>query len=190
MRHTEAYIQSTGHSIQRCCAEPYTRLLLQRFTTRGHRPCTASEYCTVQRQNNIMSSKPHSKTVRGTLDNPKTQAAIKSGTNPPRLGDHVSLKPENDNPPTPENQKSNASSDSAPTVSDPYRKNEATSSSKQDKSLPHSKTVRGTLANTDGKQVNRTQLGDPASLKAETSESKMSKGVEREGQEKGGKSKL
>lgn len=136
-----------------------------------------------------MSSKLHSKTVRGTLDNPKTQAAIKSGTNPPQLGDHVSLKPENDDPPTPDNQKSNESSDSASTVSDPYRKNESTSS-QPDKSLPHSKTVRGTLANTDGKQVNKTQLGDPASLKAEMSDSKMSKGVEREGQEKGRKSKL
>jgi hypothetical protein len=137
-----------------------------------------------------MSSKPHSKTVRGTLDNPKTQAAIKSGTKPPQLGDHVSLKPENDDPPTPENQKSDTASDSAPTVSDPYRKNEGTSSSKQDKDLPHSKTVRGTLANTDGKQVNKTQLGDPASLKAETSNTEMSRGVEREGQDKGGKSKL
>lgn len=137
-----------------------------------------------------MSSKPHSKTVRGTLDNPKTKAAIKADANPPNLGDHVSLKPANDDPPTPENQKSGASSDSAPTVSDPYDKSGNTSSSTEKKDLPHSKTVRGTLANTDGKQVNKTQLGDPASLKAETSESDMSKSVEREGQDKGGKSKL
>ena len=119
---------------------------------------------TTPHQNNTMSSKPHSKTVRGTFDNPKTQAAIKSGTNPPGLGDHVSLKPENDNPPTPENQKSNASSDSAPTVSDPYRKNESTSSSKQNKDLPHSKTVRGTLANTDGKKSQQDTARRPCEL--------------------------
>jgi hypothetical protein len=50
--------------------------------------------------------------------------------------------------------------------------------------LPHSKKVRGTLANSDGKQVNKTQLGDPASLKAETSETNMGKQTEREGMEK------
>jgi hypothetical protein len=141
-------------------------------------------------------SKPHSKTVRGTLDNPKTQAAIKSDAKTPQLGDQVSLKPETDNPPTPENQKansslvSNSSSDSAPTVSDPYRKGNDSSSSSKDKDLPHSKKVRGTLANSDGKQVNRTQLGDPASLKAETSDTDLGKQTEREGQDKGAKSKL
>jgi hypothetical protein len=139
----------------------------------------------------INMSKPHSKTVRGTFDNPKTQAAIKSGDNPPQLGDPVSLKPETDNPPTPENQKTN-SSVPAPTVSDPYRKGDdaASASSEKEKDLPHSKKVRGTLANSDGKRVNKTQLGDPASLKAETSETNMGKQTEREGQEKGGKSKL
>jgi hypothetical protein len=64
----------------------------------------------------IIMSKPHSKTVRGTFDNPKTKAAIESGSNPPRLGDHVSLKPENDDPPTPENQKSKSVSSLVPTT--------------------------------------------------------------------------
>lgn len=117
-------------------------------------------------------SKPHSKTVRGTLDNPKTQAAIKSGSKPPQLGDHVSLKPEGDNPPTPENQKATSS-----LVSN-------SSSDTNDEDLPHSKKVRGTLANSDGKQVNKTQLGDPASLKAETSSTELGKQTEREGMEK------
>ncbi|KAF2633653.1 hypothetical protein BU25DRAFT_405524 [Macroventuria anomochaeta] len=117
-------------------------------------------------------SKPHSKTVRGTLDNPKTQAAIKSGSNPPQLGDHVSLKPETDNPPTLENQKTASS-----LVSN-------SSSDTNDNELPHSKKVRGTLANADGKQVNDTQLGDPASLKAETSKTDLGKQTEREGMEK------
>lgn len=117
-------------------------------------------------------SKPHSKTVRGTLDNPKTQAAIKSGSNTPQLGDHVSLKPETDNPPTPENQKATSS-----LVSN-------SSSDTNEDDLPHSKKVRGTLANSDGKQVNKTQLGDPASLKAETSKTDLGRQTEREGKEK------
>jgi hypothetical protein len=44
--------------------------------------------------------------------------------------------------------------------------------------LPHSKKVRGTLANKDGKSVNKTMLGDPASLKSETSKTGMGKDVE------------
>ena len=122
--------------------------------------------------NYTIMSKPHSKTVRGTLDNPKTQAAIKSGEKPPALGDHVSLKPEGDNPPTPENQKATSSLVSN-SVSDT-----------NDDDLPHSKKVRGTLANSDGKKVNKTQLGDPASLKAETRETELGRPTEREGMEK------
>ncbi|KAJ8112059.1 hypothetical protein OPT61_g5484 [Boeremia exigua] len=117
-------------------------------------------------------SKPHSKTVRGTFDNPKTQSAIKSNSKPPQLGDHVSLKPEGDNPPTPENQKAASS-----LVSN-------SSSDTNDNDLPHSKKVRGTLANSDGKQVNKTQLGDPTSLKAETSNTDLGRQTEREGREK------
>ncbi|KAE8837012.1 hypothetical protein HRS9122_07167 [Pyrenophora teres f. teres] len=57
--------------------------------------------------------------------------------------------------------------------------------------LPHSKTVRGTLANKDGNKVNRTQLGDPASLKAETSlTNHMNRQTEREGTDKERTSKL
>jgi hypothetical protein len=145
-----------------------------------------------------MSSKPHSKTVRGTLDNPKTQEAIHSNQKPPQLGDATSLKPENDDKKLPSNdsapprgQGNDADSDpGAPTVSDPYRKNERAASVEPKEELPHSKKVRGTLANDDGKKVNRTQLGDPASLKAETSKSDLGRDVEREGQDKSGKSKL
>jgi hypothetical protein len=123
----------------------------------------------------IVMSKPHSKTVRGTLDNPKTQAAIKSSdSNPPQLGDQVSLKPETDNPPTPENQKAKATSS---LVSN-------SASDTNDNDLPHSQKVRGTLANSDGKRVNKTQLGDPASLKAETSKTDLGRQTEREGKEK------
>lgn len=117
-------------------------------------------------------SKPHSKTVRGTFDNPKTQAAINSDSKPPQLGDHVSLKPETDDPPTPENQKS-ASSLVSNSASDT-----------NDNDLLHSQKVRGTLANSDGKQVNKTQLGDPTSLKAETSKTDLGRQTEREGKEK------
>lgn len=82
------------------------------------------------------------------------------------------MKPEGDNPPTPENRKAASSlvSNSVSDTSDNY--------------LPHSQKVRGTLANTDGKQVNKSQLGDPASLKAETSKTDLEKQTEREGKEK------
>jgi hypothetical protein len=133
-----------------------------------------------------MSSKPHSKTVRGTLDNPKTQEAIKSDKNIPQLGDPTSLKPESDNKNLPSNDSApprgqgndSDSSVGAPTQSNPSGE------------LPHSKKMRGTLANDNGQKVNKTQLGDPASLKAETSKSDMGRTTEREGQDKSGKSKL
>jgi hypothetical protein len=145
-----------------------------------------------------MGSKPHSKTVRGTFDNPKTQEAINSDKKVPQLGDATSLKPENDNKKLPSNdsapprgQGNDADSNpGAPTVSDPYRKKEQGASGESKEDLPHSKKVRGTLANDDGKKVNKTQLGDPASLKAETSKTDMGRSVEREGQDKSGKSKL
>ncbi|KAF1842390.1 uncharacterized protein K460DRAFT_409807 [Cucurbitaria berberidis CBS 394.84] len=153
-----------------------------------------------------MSSKPHSKTVRGTLDNPKTQKAMKSDKPTKGLGDATSLKPENGTKPLPSRDSApphgegnDKSSDSAPTVSDPYRKNgdaggtgkkPSRNGREEGKSLPHSKTVRGTFANDDGKKVNNTQLGDATSLKAETSESESGKDVEREGGDKSGKSKL
>jgi hypothetical protein len=107
--------------------------------------------------------------------------------------------------------KSKDSAHAAPTVSDPYRKSGTDAggpdkkaigngrddaragkgATKQGGGLPHSKQVRGTQANDDGKKVNKTQLGDPASLKSETSETNdMSMGTEREGQDKSGKSKL
>jgi hypothetical protein len=133
-----------------------------------------------------MSSKPHSKTVRGTLDNPKTKEAMNSDKKIPQLGDATSLKPETSDKKLPENDSApppGQGNDSdvnvgAPTPSNPQGE------------LPHSKKVRGTLANNDGKKVNKTQLGDPASLKAETSNTNMDKGTEREGQDKSGKSKL
>jgi hypothetical protein len=130
--------------------------------------------------NLIIMSKPHSKTVRGTLDNPKTQAAIKAGSKPPQLGDPVSLKPETDDPPLPKSTK--VASSLVPNSSSDTNDSDLPQSNESD--LPHSKKVRGTLANSDGKQVNKTQLGDPASLKAETSETNMGKQTEREGMEK------
>lgn len=146
-------------------------------------------------------SEPHSRTVRGTFDNPKTQQAIKSNNKPPQLGDPTSLKPEHDNKPLPSNDSAPDSgrADGAPTISDPYRKNEVTvgpdkrakgNAGDDGDELPHSKKVRGTLSNKGGKRVNALQLGDPTSLKAETSDTKLDKAVEREGMDKGPKSKL
>ena len=173
----------------------------------------------------------HSTSVRGTLSNPKTTAAQHSNNPTPSLGDSTSLKPEPDNkslpsndsaPPAHKNSDAPSSpscsySDSAPTVSDPYRtagtsagggdkkaignggsaqkgpesKKADAKSTDEKEELPHSKKVRGTLANNDGKRVNRTQLGDPASLKAETSSTNdMSKQTEREGMDKKRTSKL
>jgi hypothetical protein len=178
-----------------------------------------------------MVDNSHSKSVRGTLSNPKTQEAKNSSKPVPRLGDGTSLKPANDDKPLPSNDSappagqgndtpskskdssssSSSTSDSAPTVSDPYRKSGTDAggpdkkaigngrddakagkgAAEQGEGLPHSKKVRGTLANDDGKKVNRTQLGDPASLKSETSKTNdMGKGTEREGQDKSAKSKL
>ncbi|KAL5114435.1 hypothetical protein ACEQ8H_007690 [Pleosporales sp. CAS-2024a] len=133
-------------------------------------------------------SKPHSKTVRGTLSNPKTQEAIQSDQPVPTLGDATSLKPENDDkklpcndsaPPRGQGNDSGAHHVGAPTPSNPRGE------------LPHSNKVRATFGNAHGKQVNKTQLGDATSLKAETSKTKdMGKSTEREGQDKSGKSKL
>ena len=127
-----------------------------------------------------MTPKPHSKTVRGTFDNAKTQEAIKTNKPIPMLGDATSLKPEADDKPL-------SSNDSAPP---PRQDNDASSGSLPKEDLPHSKTVRGTLANSDGKKLDNKQLGDPVSVKAETSKSEMGKDVEREGGNKLGKSKL
>jgi hypothetical protein len=120
---------------------------------------------------------PHSATVRGTLSNPKTQAAISSNQTPPQIGDPVSLQdPKPDSAPT-ENVKSVSSSQPA----DPYRENEhktaSSSSGSSGKDLPHSKKVRGTLGHEGGKKVNKSMLGDPVSLKAETNERGQDKGA-------------
>jgi hypothetical protein len=158
-----------------------------------------------------MGDKPHSKTVRGTLDNPKTQEAIKSGKTSSTIGDPTSLKSEggadnkqqssNDAAASPGQGKgTNSEADvKAPTPSNPsgelpHSKNGgkvgAPTPSNPSGELPHSKKVRGTLSNNDGQTVNKTQLGDPASLKAETSSTNMGNTTEREGQDKSGKSKL
>jgi hypothetical protein len=171
-----------------------------------------------------MVDNSHSRSVRGTLSNPKTQEAKDSSKPTPRLGDGTSLRPVNGDKSLPSNDsappagqgndtpsKSKDSADSAPTVSEPYRKSGTDAgapdkraigngrddvkagrgATEQGQGLPHSKKVRGTLANDDGKKVNKTQLGDPVSLKSETSETNdMGKGTEGEGQDKSGKSKL
>jgi len=168
-----------------------------------------------------MVNTTHSTSVRGTLSNPKTARGQDSNSSTPSLGDSTSLKPESDNKPLPSNDSSppahiDNDTPSAPTVSDPYRTagtsagggdkraignggsaqkggsgKKADAKAGEKKELPHSKTVRGTLANNDGKRVNRTQLGDPASLKAETSSTNdMNMQTEREGTNKKRTSKL
>lgn len=191
---TEALVKSHGHK------QFYTRLQsLISNPLYSRRPSTQSQVQSIHHLI-VMSSKPHSQKVRGTLDNPKTKAAMKSDKPTPRLGDATSLKPENDDSiDLPENDSAPPAgqgndTDSAPTVSEPYRNNPNTGGgdkrakgngrSTGKENLPHSKTVRGTLANKDGKEVNKTQLGDPVSLKAETSNTKMEKSAEREGLEK------
>jgi hypothetical protein len=123
---------------------------------------------------------PHSATVRGTLSNPKTQAAIENNEKPPQIGDPVSLTSEKED----SAPQTSASDSSKP--ADPYRQNEQESSSKQD--LPHSKKVRGTLTNDSGKEVEKGMLGDPVSLKSETKERGQDRGALDE--QKGEKSKL
>ncbi|KAF2000732.1 hypothetical protein P154DRAFT_522329 [Amniculicola lignicola CBS 123094] len=123
-----------------------------------------------------MPPQPHSKTVRGTLSNPKRMAAVQTGRNPPQLCDPISLSTEKDD---------SIPLDSVPDFSkpaDPYRQNETSSSTLEGghaKDLPHSKTVRGTLGHSGegAKTVNRSMLGDPVSLKAETSESEWGRGA-------------
>lgn len=159
-----------------------------------------------------MGNKPHSKTVRGTLDNPKTKEAIKSNKTPATIGDPTSLKHEggaddkqqssNDAAASPgQGYNVNSKADvKAPTPSNPsgelpHSKKQvgnvgAPTPSNPQGELPHSKKVRGTLSNTDGQKVNKTQLGDPTSLKAETSTTNMGNATEREGQDKSVKSKL
>ncbi|KAF9734948.1 hypothetical protein PMIN06_011011 [Paraphaeosphaeria minitans] len=125
-------------------------------------------------------SKPYSKSVRGTFDNPKTKAAIKAGDNPPRIGDPTSVMPETYDDTS---DSWNAAQPLVPSSSSDTNDDDMPNFKNGD-DLPHSKEVRGTLANPDGKKVNKTQLGDPASLKAETSGTDMDKQTEREGLEK------
>lgn len=167
---------------------------------------------------------PHSKTVRGTLDNPKTKDAINHDKQPPQT-DPVSLKSsvndhKNDSEPSgapsgfdqpadtyglkksapsapssfeqaksKNNERSHAdnyglkegsSTGSGSLASATGGSSSPSSASKQDKDdIPHSKKVRGTLANTTGNKVNKTMLGDPAGLKSETSKTGLGKDVER-----------
>ncbi|KAF2738392.1 hypothetical protein EJ04DRAFT_549894 [Polyplosphaeria fusca] len=107
----------------------------------------------------------HSKTVRGTLSHPKSSLST-SRNNPPQLGDPISLSKEHD--------------DSVPLSSipdfsraDPYRQNEG----KTSRPIEHSKRVRGTLGNSAGPEVNKSMLGDPVSMKAETSGSEWGRGA-------------
>ncbi|KAF2877082.1 hypothetical protein BDV95DRAFT_558442 [Massariosphaeria phaeospora] len=108
----------------------------------------------------------HSKTVRGTLGNKKTQEAMQSNSNRTQLGDPESLEVE----------KSDAAPQDGPSMSGGAERTPAAPSSSSPPSssnssdLPHSMRVRGTKANASGSKTNKTMLGDPASLKAETSE--------------------
>ncbi|KAH7109094.1 hypothetical protein B0J11DRAFT_513016 [Dendryphion nanum] len=123
---------------------------------------------------------PHSKTVRGTLDNPKTKAAIEKDQKPPQIGDPVSKISEKD--------------DSAPSSSVPDSSN-TDANQRQKSELPHSQTVRGTLANSHKSHVDQSKLGDPVSLKVETSKSDKNLGARSSNGDEttktaGGKSKL
>ncbi|KAH7380740.1 hypothetical protein BKA66DRAFT_419516 [Pyrenochaeta sp. MPI-SDFR-AT-0127] len=151
-----------------------------------------------------MSSKLHSQTVRGTLDNPKTQEAMVSNKAVPQLGDPISLKPDpsvkkisvNNSDPLPKQDNSTRLESASTTSHLNHNKESAPSADKNSKDnrredeLPHSKKVRGTLSHGTGKTLDTAQLGDPTSLKAETSKTEMGKDVEREGQDKTMKSKL
>ncbi|KAF2106461.1 hypothetical protein BDV96DRAFT_507731 [Lophiotrema nucula] len=115
----------------------------------------------------------HSKTVRGTLGNPKTQEAIRDGKKPDQIGDPTSISSEKD--------------DSVPLDSLPdYSANkELKNPDGKKEELPHSKRVRGTLAHSGGSEVNKSMLGDPTSLKAETSEGDGDRGAGSGGDEGG-----
>ena len=99
---------------------------------------------------------PHSKTVRGTFSNP----FFSPTSQPPQLGDPVSLEREkNASASFNQTQNSNSPKEFAPDGWNRQKESQA----------PHSKTVRGTFSNTSGPKVNKSMLGDPVSLKAETS---------------------
>ena len=57
-------------------------------------------------------------------------------------------------------------------------KNASSSNKTSTEDLPHSKKVRGTLSNSSGQKVNKTMLGDPASLVSETSDTDLDRDVE------------
>jgi hypothetical protein len=133
---------------------------------------------------------PHSATVRGTLNNPKTQEAkqkYQGKGNPTQLGDPGSLKAEtSDSSPVPgwtnQDGAHGPTSSGNPHPSDPYerspedRVNPGQSSS--DSQISHSQKVRGTISHPDAvylKQADSkpaSMLGDHVSLKAETADSK------------------
>lgn len=98
---------------------------------------------------------PHSATVRGTLSN---SSYTNSNIALP-LGDPISL----------EHEKTDSTPQKDVAPADPYRQNES--------KVPHSQLVRGTLANSKGPEVNKSMLGDPVSLKAETSKSEWGRGA-------------
>jgi hypothetical protein len=145
---------------------------------------------------------PHSKTVRGTSDNPITKDAIANNKMPPQHGDPTSFQSEG-------KESSSGSTDGygppadtygleegAPSVPSAFEQEKAKNNEKShgdnyglDKNassrnnastedLPHSKKVRGTLAHSSPREVNKTMLGDPASLVSETSDTKMDRDVE------------
>jgi hypothetical protein len=107
-------------------------------------------------------SKPHSKTVRGTLDNPKTKEAMKSDKPIPRLGDPTSLKAENDDskelpsndsaPPAGQGNDSGAKGGSnvgAPTADNPSGE------------LPGTKKAQGKLSGDQGNSNSGSNVGAP-----------------------------
>ncbi|ORY11485.1 hypothetical protein BCR34DRAFT_601272 [Clohesyomyces aquaticus] len=99
-----------------------------------------------------MPDQPHSKTVRGTLSNPKTQAAIKNKETPPGIGGPAAQV-------EPKKSSSTSSSRSVPSGSTGATPQSTGTGEQNREKLPHSKTVRGTLANTDGRKVDKMMLG-------------------------------
>lgn len=131
---------------------------------------------------------PHSATVRGTLNNPKTQEAKQKHQegkgNQTQLGDPASLKVEaSDSNPVPgrtnQDGAHGVTNSGSPHSSDPYERSpedRVNPGQSSDSQRPHSQKVRGTMSHPDAAYLMQTNkpasmLGDHVSLKAETSNS-------------------
>lgn len=144
---------------------------------------------------------PHSKTVRGTFDNPKTKEAIAKDRKPPQYGDPISLESESENTPNSTGEYGPPADtyglkEGAPSVPSSFAqakvknneqshgdnygldKNATSQNNSSTHDLPISRKFRETLSNSSEKEANRTMLGDPASLVSETSDTNLDRDVE------------